>query len=65
VLHDGALLSKGMPRFPAYTEEQVGQIHAFIRSKARGTGAAAGGPLYPPMIDLASIAPVNSPPTKP
>lgn len=35
VLHEGALLSKGMPRFPNYTEEQVGQIHAFIRSKAR------------------------------
>jgi quinohemoprotein ethanol dehydrogenase len=35
VLHDGALLSKGMPRFPAYTQEQVTQIHAFIRSKAR------------------------------
>jgi hypothetical protein len=24
-----------MPRFPAYTEEQVAQIHAFIRSRAR------------------------------
>lgn len=35
VLHDGALLPKGMPRFPAYTAGEVGQIHAFIRAKAR------------------------------
>jgi quinohemoprotein ethanol dehydrogenase len=35
VIHDGALLSKGMPRFPAFTEAQVGQLQQFIRDRAR------------------------------
>jgi quinohemoprotein ethanol dehydrogenase len=39
VLHDGALLPKGMPRFRAFTEAQVGQIYQFIRDRAR---AASG-----------------------
>ena len=39
VLHDGALLPKGMPRFPAYSEEQVGQIHQFIRDRARAVSS--------------------------
>jgi quinohemoprotein ethanol dehydrogenase len=39
VLHDGALLSKGMPRFAAFTEAQVGQIQQFIRDRARAAMA--------------------------
>jgi quinohemoprotein ethanol dehydrogenase len=35
VLHDGALLSSGMPRFPAFSKAQVGQIQQFIRERAR------------------------------
>ncbi|MDR2858545.1 MAG: PQQ-dependent dehydrogenase, methanol/ethanol family [Novosphingobium sp.] len=40
VVHEGALLPRGMPRFPAFTEAQVGQIYQFIRARAR---AASGG----------------------
>jgi quinohemoprotein ethanol dehydrogenase len=39
VLHEGALLPKGMPRFASLTEEQVGQLYQFIRDRAR---AASG-----------------------
>ncbi|MCP5404152.1 MAG: PQQ-dependent dehydrogenase, methanol/ethanol family [Novosphingobium sp.] len=35
VLHDGVLLSKGMPQFPGFTREQVGQIYSYIRAGAR------------------------------
>ena len=35
VLHDGALLSRGMPRFLMLNEEQVRQLHASIRARAR------------------------------
>ena len=35
VLHEGALLQRGMPRFDALSEAQVRQIHAFIRTAAR------------------------------
>jgi quinohemoprotein ethanol dehydrogenase len=35
VLHDGALLEKGMPRYPDFTREQVNQLYAYIRSTAR------------------------------
>jgi len=35
VLHEGALLQGGMPRFGAMTRTQVNQLHAFIRSGAR------------------------------
>ncbi len=35
VLHDGALLSRGMPRFQTLTKQQVRQIHAYIRAGAR------------------------------
>ena len=35
VLHDGALLEKGMPRFPGYTRRQTDQMQSFIRAKAR------------------------------
>ncbi len=46
VVHDGALLPKGMPRFTAFSREQVGQIQAYIRARAREELArqeAAGG----------------------
>ena len=35
VLHDGALLPRGMPRFAHFTREQVGQLHAYVRARAR------------------------------
>jgi quinohemoprotein ethanol dehydrogenase len=35
VVHDGALLQNGMPRFPQFTREQVMQIYAYIRARAR------------------------------
>ncbi|MCB2076393.1 MAG: PQQ-dependent dehydrogenase, methanol/ethanol family [Novosphingobium sp.] len=35
VLHEGALLSKGMPQFPNFTREQVNQIYTYIRAGAR------------------------------
>jgi quinohemoprotein ethanol dehydrogenase len=35
VLHDGALLSKGMPQFGFFTRQQVDQIHTYIRWGAR------------------------------
>lgn len=51
VVHDGALLKRGMPAFKDLSRKQVDQIHAFIRAKARaalGTGEelpkAAGAP---------------------
>lgn len=35
VLHDGALLSKGMPQFRHFTREQSDQIWSYIRAQAR------------------------------
>jgi quinohemoprotein ethanol dehydrogenase len=35
VVHDGALLEHGMPRFEAFTREQVMQIYAYVRAGAR------------------------------
>jgi quinohemoprotein ethanol dehydrogenase len=35
VLHEGTLLPRGMPRFENLTQEQVRQIHAYIRAMAR------------------------------
>jgi hypothetical protein len=35
VLHEGALLPRGMPRFTTLSQEQSGQIHAYIRAGAR------------------------------
>ena len=35
VVHDGALLERGMPRFETFTREQVMQIYAYIRAGAR------------------------------
>jgi quinohemoprotein ethanol dehydrogenase len=34
-VHDGALVSRGMPPFPELDAAQARQIHAFIRAKAR------------------------------
>jgi quinohemoprotein ethanol dehydrogenase len=35
VVHDGALLERGMPNFPMFNREQVMQIYAYIRAGAR------------------------------
>jgi quinohemoprotein ethanol dehydrogenase len=35
VLHDGALMQRGMPRFETLTREQADQLYAYIRSGAR------------------------------
>lgn len=37
LLRSGALLERGMPRFENLTDEQIRQLHAFIRAKARET----------------------------
>ena len=34
VLKEGVLLEKGMPRFEYLTDDQIRQIHAFIRAQA-------------------------------
>jgi quinohemoprotein ethanol dehydrogenase len=52
ILHDGTLMSRGMPRYQALSREQVGQLHAYIRQRARdalrgGTGPAAATPETP------------------
>jgi len=35
VLHDGALMSRGMPRYEQFSRKQVGQLYSFIRAMAR------------------------------
>ncbi len=35
VLHDGVLMRNGMPRFEQLSRDQVRQIHAYIRARAR------------------------------
>ena len=35
VLKQGTLLERGMPRFQMLTDDQIRQIHAYIRSRAR------------------------------
>jgi len=35
LLHSGALLERGMPRFQNLTDEQIRQLHAYIRARAR------------------------------
>jgi quinohemoprotein ethanol dehydrogenase len=40
VVHDGTLLKRGMPRFDTVDEAQVGQIQAYILSRAREALAA-------------------------
>jgi quinohemoprotein ethanol dehydrogenase len=42
VLHDGALISRGMPRFAAFSEAQVGQIQQFVRERARAVMSGGG-----------------------
>jgi quinohemoprotein ethanol dehydrogenase len=37
VVHDGALQSRGMPRYEMFTPTQIRQLHAFIRAKTRET----------------------------
>ena len=41
VVHEGALLQKGMPRFDQLNATQVRQIQAYIRSKVREAGPRA------------------------
>jgi quinohemoprotein ethanol dehydrogenase len=47
VVHDGALQSRGMPKFDMLTRDQVNALHAYIRAQARealsrpGSAAAA------------------------
>ena len=38
VIHDGAMLQQGMPRYASLTREQVGQIWSYIRAEARKAG---------------------------
>ncbi len=50
VLKDGLLLEKGMPRFEHLTDDQIRQLHAYIRARARealGTRKPDGGPPAP------------------
>ena len=35
LLKSGALLDQGMPRFQQLTDDQIRQLHAYIRAKAR------------------------------
>ena len=35
VVHDGALLQRGMPRFEMFSNAQMDQLYAYIRSRAR------------------------------
>ena len=35
VVHDGALLQRGMPQFEMFSNTQVNQLYAYIRSRAR------------------------------
>jgi quinohemoprotein ethanol dehydrogenase len=35
VVHDGALLQRGMPRFEMFSNAQVDELYAYIRSRAR------------------------------
>ncbi|MCB2059744.1 MAG: PQQ-binding-like beta-propeller repeat protein, partial [Novosphingobium sp.] len=35
VLHEGALLSRGMPRYEHFSRKQVDQLYSFIRAQAR------------------------------
>jgi quinohemoprotein ethanol dehydrogenase len=44
VVHDGALLQHGMPRFDKLDAGQVRQIHAYIRAQARAALSPAAAP---------------------
>jgi quinohemoprotein ethanol dehydrogenase len=35
VLKEGPLMERGMPRFEMFTDEQIRQLHAYIRAGAR------------------------------
>ncbi len=43
IVHDGALLPKGMPRFQNFTEEQLLQLRSYIRQMARNEIARKAG----------------------
>jgi quinohemoprotein ethanol dehydrogenase len=43
VVHDGALQSRGMPKFDQFTRAQVDALHAYIRSTARDALAGRAG----------------------
>ncbi len=45
VVHDGALIQMGMPRFDDLTRDQVAQLFAFIRNGARKASAEKNPPL--------------------
>ena len=47
LLKQGTLLERGMPRFEYLTDEQIRQLHAYIRARARealGTRKPSGQP---------------------
>lgn len=43
VVHDGALIQQGMPRFDTLSREQVDDLYAYIRSRARAALASRAG----------------------
>jgi quinohemoprotein ethanol dehydrogenase len=59
VVHDGALLARGMPRFDTLTREQVMQIYAYIRAGARLT-LAEQARSAPPTSDTDRARPPTS-----
>lgn len=44
VVHDGALLSKGMPKFAELTDDDLVSLQHFIRQRARQTMQSSSGP---------------------
>jgi quinohemoprotein ethanol dehydrogenase len=40
VVHDGALMERGMPRFDTFTTKQIEGLRQYIRSRARATLAS-------------------------
>ena len=53
LLKTGALIQNGMPRFPNLTDEQIRQLHAYIRARARealGTRKESGEPAPQPKL---------------
>jgi quinohemoprotein ethanol dehydrogenase len=50
IVHDGALLQKGMPRFDMLSREQVRQVWSYIRAGARQAAAAQAGDKAPAKV---------------
>jgi quinohemoprotein ethanol dehydrogenase len=48
VVHDGALMEHGMPRYEMFTRPQVMQIYAYVRAGARE--ALGGAKVAPPPV---------------